>query len=218
MREIYFENINGIGKLYLEHIFYEFESEPILFVCSDDNDNIYLCLCSEIRYIQKWIVSKCSISLLKKLIDEKLDVASSFLENSEVTVVEADLDGNEKNYCIDTEKIDPLDLPEEGTYIKCDKEKARDYLWKKELDKNMKKAKDCVQYMIDEKTLAHDSYIFGKYEEGQRINIKYKEVNSKIIFKNALEFNEILKRYKSDIKNISDVNEIRDMDSYIQAA
>lgn len=72
--------------------------------------------------------------------------------------------------------------------------------------------------MIDEKTLAHDSYIFGKYEEGQRINIKYKEVNSKIIFKNALEFNEILKRYKSDIKNISDVNEIRDMDSYIQAA
>lgn len=149
---------------------------------------------------------------------EKLDVASSFLENSEVTVVEADLDGNEKNYCIDTEKIDPLDLPEEGTYIKCDKEKARDYLWKKELDKNMKKAKDCVQYMIDEKTLAHDSYIFGKYEEGQRINIKYKEVNSKIIFKNALEFNEILKRYKSDIKNISDVKEIRDMDSYIQAA
>ena len=78
---------------------------------------------------------------MKKLIDEKLDVASSFLENSEVTVVEADLDGNEKNYCIDTEKIDPLDLPEEGTYIKCDKEKARDYLWKKELDKNMKKAK-----------------------------------------------------------------------------
>ena len=92
------------------------------------------------------------------------------------------------------------------------------YAVKKELDKNMKKAKDCVQYMIDEKTLAHDSYIFGKYEEGQRINIKYKEVNSKIIFKNALEFNEILKRYKSDIKNISDVNEIRDMDSYIQAA
>lgn len=137
MREIYFENINGVGKLYLEHIFYEFESEPILFVCSDDNDNIYLCLCLEIRYIQKWIVSKCSINILKKLIDEKLDVASSFFENSEVIVIETDLDGNEKNYCIDTEKIDSLDLPKEGTYIKCDKEKARDYLWRIELDKKL---------------------------------------------------------------------------------
>ena len=31
MKELYFENVTGIGKLYLEYIFYEFENEPYYF-------------------------------------------------------------------------------------------------------------------------------------------------------------------------------------------
>ena len=35
MSELYFENVIEKGNLYLDHILYEFEDEPILFLCKD---------------------------------------------------------------------------------------------------------------------------------------------------------------------------------------
>ena len=62
MSNIYFDNVARIGKLYLEYVFYEFENEPILFLCSDEEKKLYICLCSDIRYGQKWIVVECGMS------------------------------------------------------------------------------------------------------------------------------------------------------------
>lgn len=132
MNNIYFDNVIQVGKLYLEHIFYEFESEPILFSCVDENKNIYLCLCSEIRYSQRWLVSKCSITVLKALIEEEIDIASAILSAPKVIVIDMDLHGHESSCIIERDKIDRLDLPKEGTYIRCNKEKAQNYLWNKE--------------------------------------------------------------------------------------
>lgn len=78
MNNLYFENVVHVGNLYLEHIFYAFESEPILFVCSDDARKLYLCLCAEIRYGQRWIAVESNLNLLKKLTNEKIDIASAF--------------------------------------------------------------------------------------------------------------------------------------------
>ena len=41
---LYFENVTNVGNLYLQHIFNTFEYEPILFVCSDDYNNLYFCI------------------------------------------------------------------------------------------------------------------------------------------------------------------------------
>lgn len=124
----YFENVIEIGNLYLEHIFYEFESEPILFTCADEKKKLYLCLCSDIRYGQRWIIAECSISTLKAVIEEKIDIASAFLKVPSVIVIDMDLKGIENSHIIESDKIDRLDLPKEGTYIRCDKEKAKNYL------------------------------------------------------------------------------------------
>jgi hypothetical protein len=132
MNNVYFDNVIQIGKLYLDHIFYEFESEPILFTCVDEEKNTYLCLCSDIRYGQRWIVSKCSMITLKFLIEEKIDIASAFLANSNIITIDMDMQGNERSCIIEKEKIDRLDLPKEGTYLRYDKEKAKNYLWNKE--------------------------------------------------------------------------------------
>lgn len=155
MNEIYFENVVKIGDLFLQHIFYEFELEPILFVCTDCDDNMYLCLCSEIRNGQKWLLTRCSINILKELLDEEIDVTSAFMRNSNITVIEMDLEGNEKSYYINTENVDELDLPKEGTYLRCDKEKARDYLWNKELDEMLEQSNDFLE-IVD-----FDSYIYA---------------------------------------------------------
>lgn len=129
---LYFDNVVQIGKMYLEHVFYGFESEPILFTCTDEAQKLYLCLCSDIRYGQKWIIVECSIMKLKELIEEETDIASVFLSASHVIAINMDLQGNESSAVIERDQIDRLDLPKEGTYIRCDKQKAANYLWNKE--------------------------------------------------------------------------------------
>ena len=141
MNEIYFDKVIQIGRLYLDYIFYEFESEPILFSCMDDEKKLYLCLCSEIRYVQKWIVTKCDLHTLKALIDETMDIASAFLLKDEIIIIDMDLQGNEKSYVIKSDEIDRLDLPKDGIYIKDNKEDARNYLWSKECKRLYEKIK-----------------------------------------------------------------------------
>ena len=60
----YFKNIFHIGDMYLDHVFFEFEYEPIIFTCTDSNNSLYLCLCSEIRYVQRWIITKILFSVI----------------------------------------------------------------------------------------------------------------------------------------------------------
>lgn len=132
MSDAYFDNVKNIGKLYLEYVFYEFECEPILFTCVDGKQNLYLCLCCEIRHKQKWIIIRCNINLLKSLIKEEIDIASVFLSAANVIAIDMDMNGEEKSSFISQNEIDRLDLPEEGTYLKCNTVHALNYLWNKE--------------------------------------------------------------------------------------
>lgn len=138
---VYFEDVIGIGDLFLEYIFFEFESEPILFTCVDREKNLYLCLCSEIRYGQKWLITKCNMNTLRAVIEERIDVASAFFRNPFVVSICMDLQGVEESYIIEKSKIDELDLPKPGTYIKCNREKAQGYLWNKEAEELHQKRK-----------------------------------------------------------------------------
>ena len=67
MSNLYFNNVEKVGQLYLEYVFFEFESEPILFICHDQLNQTYLCLCSDIRHGQKWIITKCDTKILRAL-------------------------------------------------------------------------------------------------------------------------------------------------------
>lgn len=37
------------------------------FLCVDDEKKLYLCLCSEIRYGQKWVITECELSTLRRI-------------------------------------------------------------------------------------------------------------------------------------------------------
>lgn len=126
MSNLYFNNVEKVGQLYLEYVFFEFESEPILFICHDQLNQTYLCLCSDIRYGQKWIITKCDTKILRALITAEIDIVTAFLKHQKAIVM--DMEGTEKSYEINTEEIDPLDLPKPGTFIRCNKEKAQNYL------------------------------------------------------------------------------------------
>lgn len=124
----YFQGVTGAGDLYLEHIFYEFEGEPIVFTCVNREKELYLCLCSEIRSGQKWMISPCDTRLLWELVEEKRDLVSAFRSAGWMIAAEMDLQGNERSEIVDAEEVDELDLPKEGLVLRCDKESARQYL------------------------------------------------------------------------------------------
>lgn len=131
INELYFEKVAGIGNLYLEYIFLEFCYEPIFFTCVSDNGNLYLCLCSEIRGEEKWVVSKCSIGTLQALINGEMDMVSALRIPEQLILITRDLQGFEQSRIIDAAKADPLDLPKAGTLLECDTVSAMDYLMRK---------------------------------------------------------------------------------------
>ncbi len=131
MNKVYFKNVVEIGNLYLDYVFYEFESEPILFTCVDSKEEIYFCYCSDIRHEQIWFITKSDIDTLNTLINECNDIASIFLDNKQIIKIIMDLQGKERSQIIYPNQIDSLDLPKPKTYLRCDKEKAKDYLYRK---------------------------------------------------------------------------------------
>lgn len=128
MNSVYFDGVDQIGKLFLDYVFFSFETEPILFTCIDKNQKTYLCLCSEIRYERRWIVVECSILTLRNLIEREIDILSAFFSSSKAIIINMDLQGHEQSHVIATKDIDCLDLPEKGTNLKCDQNRARTYL------------------------------------------------------------------------------------------
>lgn len=139
--ELYFKNVAEIGNLFLEHIFLEFDMEPIFFTCVDNHANLYLCLCSEIRGEQRWVISECKISTLHLLVMKKIDMSSALCFPEHLTIISRDLQGYEKSCVINTCDIDPLDLPKEGTLLKCNVEAAEMYIYAK--------CKDSMTFLVD---------------------------------------------------------------------
>lgn len=219
MNNVYFENIDQVGKLYLEYVFYEFEYEPILFLCTDKNKNLYLCLCSEIRYEQKWIITKCNMDILKLLLNKEIDIASAFLISKEAIIVTMDLKGNEKNFKIPMSKIDPLDLPKEGTFIKGN-EKALNYLLKKEIKKIQTQLKITIDISYNNVIIERENNSFYKINMSNKYIEMYqkmsalkkdewlskKQKNEKMKFKDAYTITKN-EKYKEDINKI-DIQEL----------
>lgn len=148
MTDPYFDHVVQVGQLYLEDIFWEYESEPILFTCHDHLNEIYLCLCSDIRHGQKWIITKCNTKILKKLLTEEIDIVTAFLKQQKAIVIDMDLDGKENSYEANTKEIDSLDLPEPGTFIR-----------EKMNVKKIKKMTNEIFYQDNQKRFYYD-YIF----------------------------------------------------------
>lgn len=127
---LYFENVTNIGNLYLQHIFNTFEYEPILFVCSDDYNNLYFCICSDFRYTQKWIIVKTDVDILNKLVLGEIDILSVFTSKKEM--IEAVASAN-SDICYEQKNINDinfLDLPKAGTLLKCDIEEYNKFIKK----------------------------------------------------------------------------------------
>ena len=126
--EKYFTNVVGIGDLYLDYIFFEFEDEPILFVCVDRCGYLYLCICTEIRYEQDWVITLVDQEQLTELVQQRRDIQSIFAESKKIIFIKMSVDKSESSKQVSYEKLDPLELPDQGVYFPCDVVGAMSYI------------------------------------------------------------------------------------------
>ena len=119
MNEKYFECIKELGVLYLGQVFVSYEKEPLIFTCYDENNNIYICLCSDDRFGQTWIIGNTDAERLNDLIDGKTDILDTFLSNEFSWLIEADTEGRETYRRVNTSIQAKTDLPESGVMLRC---------------------------------------------------------------------------------------------------
>lgn len=121
MKQKKFLTLDNIGNLYYLCILEDFETTPILFVCYDQNDNYYLCLCSEIRGRFHWTIALCDQLTISEMVKERITIYDAFQKSTDKLLYSVDYFDTESGHkCTCTrkeiEEIDPLDLPDEDLY------------------------------------------------------------------------------------------------------
>ena len=66
--------------LYLEMVFIEYDSIPLLCVCIDDENNRYFCHCTEIRHFEKWIIYPVNTQQLLNIVKKEQTIAEALVE------------------------------------------------------------------------------------------------------------------------------------------
>lgn len=112
-----------LGKLKLEFVFYQLGYDPILFVCTDDNHDRFLCSCCKL--CEEWIIGKVSNRMLLLMMDRQKTLRDVFLESDACYFVEIQIDG----YKLRTPIPDDA-YPKNGAYLRLPTDR---FSWYREL-------------------------------------------------------------------------------------
>ena len=107
-------------NLYCVYIVNEYECTPIVFICVDDDKNLYVCLCSEIRYELIWTISKSNIDIITKMLTQKLSFYNAIKQGSEFMYARyGDVNGVDEYTFkkLKFDEIDPLNLPSNDKFM-----------------------------------------------------------------------------------------------------
>ena len=110
-----FENITGIGDLYLDKVLNTFEGENIVFVCEDVDGKYYFCICYEFRFPFGWVLTEITIDDLQKVLTGQMDMHLLYKNSS--FIVQVTQSNEIKTTITDYEHIDKHYLPTEGVLL-----------------------------------------------------------------------------------------------------
>lgn len=77
-KNIYFKNIPIYRNLYIVETLFEHNNTPIVFICIDDNDNLFVCLCTDAMFHYSCMIAKTSIDVILKLIRDQITIYKVF--------------------------------------------------------------------------------------------------------------------------------------------
>lgn len=116
MPKAFFEDVPEFGDLYLVHTILEHENTPILFICRNDAKETFLCLCSEVRHMFRWVISPTDAKTIYALCNTKLSIYKA-LTKAETCIIGTKTDDAEEYCVVETSDIDTYDLPKKNTKL-----------------------------------------------------------------------------------------------------
>lgn len=72
MKTLFLKQTPQFGTLSYSHIFISYEGIPLSFLCENEKNELFLGHCSEIRQLQRWIITPIKKSTVQKLIDQEI--------------------------------------------------------------------------------------------------------------------------------------------------
>lgn len=118
MKKQIFSNLQYIGNIYLEQELFDNFIEPIVFVSRNDNGDLFLCLCTETRGFQRWMLSKTSYKTLVNLLDRKIDTNQAIKSDNDIKyIIDYTSDNGFSINSIKLNDIDKMEFPSNGVYL-----------------------------------------------------------------------------------------------------
>lgn len=117
-----FITIPGYGLLKIDRIIFE-AAYPILFVCTNEEKELFLCVCCQNNGKgKKWLITKTSSDTMVKMLKDEMPIRDAFLENPDCRITVNRYDGK-TDICIDNSEDwseDSIYLPKKGEYLEAD--------------------------------------------------------------------------------------------------
>ena len=130
MKKEAFFTASEIGRdLYFNLSIMEYGDIPIIFVLTDDEENMFLCNCTETRGLQRRFLSPIPMNTLVKLINGKTTLLGALAEKNGTTE-KIEYDYNTKQFDFEPVNIDQLDesiLPDKEAIVRFPTEEAEQF-------------------------------------------------------------------------------------------
>lgn len=109
------------GVLKIDRIIFE-SAYPILFVCSNEEKELFLCVCCQNnRKGKKWLISKTSSETIVKMLKDEIPIRDAFLENRDCKITVDRMNGETNVYFDNDDWLeDSIYLPKKGEYLEAE--------------------------------------------------------------------------------------------------
>lgn len=214
MEKVYFTNVPNIGDLSLEKVLFSYENIPIVFICKNNMNEKFLCLCNDVIEEECWMVSKISVSKLLDILYDKITIFNAFKTSDNNIIIAT----RSQDHIIYQEKafdeIDELDLPDENEYLEM-QQYLKDYI----SDLNNTELLSQIALVLND--VCHNFFLKLRVWEIDNIIIEKTNANHLNDFKKNIESESLYDKssfYKSSVGSPSDDFTVSISDDFYFAA
>ena len=105
------------GQLNIEKVLFEFEGEPIVFICKNNRRSRFVCVNTGYGFEPSWIVAKANITTIIRMLKDEISVLDTISKTADkVLLLKENKMGLEAIYLAYND-IDPMELPDDNAKV-----------------------------------------------------------------------------------------------------
>ena len=129
-KEVFFSDVPKYGDLYLDVVLLKFEAVDLLTILRNERSDYFFCVCCEIRWEQRWIISPATKDDIRQSLQNKISARAFFMQGEKIEVVK-DYRNNTKSYSISLVPAGDIHkdyLPSEDAFLEGEPHEWDEYL------------------------------------------------------------------------------------------